>query len=216
MPPNKPNKVTLSYITKTSELSEYASFDLQKFSSDIFEDKKEQFNKCVKILLGKSDTKGRIIMLSGKSGTGKTTFLKQVLSQTLIENDKVSFIYLPIENINQINEQYFQEALRQKNGKRKVVIIEDCDPTISYNSFILNSSDGILSESYDVSYILTNTKNSIFFRENRVGLEVVFTSLSAIKAQEIAVKKNPKFNKTKIRNPLTISELMKEIEDDKS
>lgn len=213
----QPKKVTLSYVTRTSELIDCASFALQEFSKDIFEDKQYDFSEVVSVLLGKNPSKGRIVVLSGKSGTGKTTFLKQVLSKVVSESDKVSLIYLSSDKISEINEQYFQDALRLKNGKRKIVIIEDCNnDSVQNNSFILNSTDGLLSESYDVSYVFTSSRWNFMFRENRIANYLYFNALTVEKAQEIAVKMNPKFNKTKIRNSKTISELTKELEDDKS
>lgn len=222
MPSNKSEqqqskKVVLSYVTKTSELEEYATFSAQEFAKDVFEDKQLDFPKIIHTLLGNKKSDGKIVVLSGKSGTGKTTFLKQVLSQIVSESDKVSLIYLPSEKISELSEKYFQDALRVKNGKRKIVIVEDCNSdSVQNNSFILNSTDGLLSESYDVSYIFTTSKWNLMFRENRIANYLYFNALTIEKAQEIAVKMNPKFNKTKIRNSKTISELTKELEDDKS
>jgi len=222
MPSNKneqqtPKKVTLFGVSKTSKLFEYATFVSQDFSSDLFQDKQFDFPEVISTLLGKNQSKGRIVVLSGKSGSGKTTFLKQVLSQVISESDKVSLIYLSHEKIGELNEQYFQDVLRLKNGKRKIIVVEDCNSeVVSNNSFVLNSSDGLLSESYDVSFIFTTSKGTISFRENRLAKVLHFGDLSIAKAQEIAIKNNPKFNKTKIRHSKTISEIMKELEDDKS
>lgn len=211
---NNSNKnVSLKYIDKSGNTVEYASFRSQEFSKDVFEDKKDVMETAVSIILGKSEQKGRIIILNGQSGTGKSTFLKQLLSEVTERDEKIVLYYLSYDQLSNINDEKFQETLRQKNGKRKVLIIEDCQKDISQNCFILNSTDGLLSETYDLTYVFTTTKgDEISFRENRLGLSINFGRIPQIKAQEIAVKKNPKFNKTKIRGSMTILEIMKEVE----
>lgn len=218
MPDNKNNNnrsISLKYIDKTGNTAEYASFRSQEFSKDVFEDKKDAMRTAVSIVLGKSEQKGKIVVLSGESGTGKSTFLKQLLSEVAERDEKIVLYYLSYDELSNINDEKFQETLRQKNGKRKVLIIEDCQKAISQNCFILNSTDGLLSETYDLSYIFTTTKGEeISFRENRLGLSINFGRIPQIKAQEIAIKKNPKFIKTKIRGSMTILEIMKEVEKD--
>ena len=111
--------------------------------------------------LNSPDPCGRIVILDGPPGTGKTHMVRALLNEV----PKATFILVPSNMLSQLGSPSFVRALidHQMAGYPMILIIEDADEclasrkadTLSEISALLNFSDGIFGAVLDMRIVAT-------------------------------------------------------------
>jgi hypothetical protein len=111
--------------------------------------------------LNKSDPCGRIVLLDGPPGTGKTHMVRAILNEV----SRGTFILVPSNFIGQLGDPSFLNVLigEQRKGCPMILILEDADEALvnrkegnsSAISALLNFSDGIFGTLLDMRLICT-------------------------------------------------------------
>lgn len=104
------------------------------------------------------DNKSGLIILHGKQGTGKTTYIRH-----LINLGKRKMIYMSGDLVDKLSDPSFITFIRQQ--KNSIFIVEDCEELLSSRNGsnrmnaglvnILNISDGLLSDELCIKFICT-------------------------------------------------------------
>ena len=137
--------------------------------------------------------KSGVVILHGKQGTGKTTYIRN-----LIKNTKKKFLYLPNSLVAELTRPQFISFLTEL--KDSVFILEDCENAIrsrdtgqgnsSAISNILNLSDGLLGDIYKFKFICTFNASiqkidKALLRKGRLDYIYNFKDLSAEKTDNL-------------------------------
>lgn len=152
-----------------------------------------------------------LYLFHGSPGTGKTTYIKHLSS--LINRD---IIYVPTGFVEYLADPSFLPALLHK--KHSVLVIEDAekallarDPsdTSSVVSAILNITDGIMANVFNIAIIATynSHRQSIdkaLLRKGRLKVEYKFDKLAVEKTQKIMKKIG---HKEKIEKPMSLADI---------
>ena len=174
---------------KELKLKNATDFDLNAHYNDDFKEISEKIQKALEKDVGKG-----IILLHGKHGTGKTSYLRY-----LIQNLKKSIIYVSPDMSHRVSEPSFLSfLLKHKNA---VLIIEDAENVIKTReagenqavSNLLNITDGILGDGLNFQVICTfNTGfdhiDPALKRKGRMIAQYEFQNLSEDKTIELVHK----------------------------
>lgn len=175
---------------KTFELN----FDTEKFDINNYSFDAKSLTNNIGTKLGKPG----IILLNGEPGTGKTTFIRNLIHTY---KDK-RFLYLPPNMGNALSDPKFISMLNY--SKDKIFIIEDGENILSKRtsgsnqavSNILNLSDGILGDIFNITFIITinnnlKTLDPALLRSGRLMVKQEFTKLENGKTIAEVVNDDP-------------------------
>lgn len=178
-------------------------FDLQEFSvsqnnqsnliSKNYNDDFKSLNKDI-IQFLKQDKRSGLVLLHGKQGTGKTSYIRH-----LINTVNKSYIYLPPNIIKEFSDPGFVSFISDYYGS--ILIIEDCEDILKSRSSVdkpdsnaittlLNLTDGLLSDAFNLKIICTfNTdlKNidKAILRKGRLIVRYEFKELETDKVEKL-------------------------------
>lgn len=164
----------------------------------------EAFGKAKKVL-SEAKPLGRIVLMDGPTGTGKTHLVKSLIAEV-----KSTFVLVPSTLVPKLSDpSLFMYLSRYTDTSRPlVIIVEDADQYITSRekenvgvlSSILNFGDGILGELLNMRLVLTtnsshltgtNKNNSIdeaILRPGRLGARLTVGKLPAEKATKLLRK----------------------------
>jgi hypothetical protein len=176
-----------SYALKPSYIAEY-DINIKMNYGDTFE---ETHNKIINKL--KNCKKG-LFLFHGNPGTGKTTYIRKLISEL---GEKKTFIYVPSYLIDHIANPELISFIT--NYKDVVLLLEDAENVLcGDNEYrtqavanILNMTDGLLNDSMEIQIIATfNTKKSqidkALSRPGRLMVDYNFKELSINDANRLS------------------------------
>lgn len=184
--------------------------DLGLFYNEDF----KEVDQLIRKRLGKKQDKG-VVLLHGLPGTGKTTYLRHLISKI---RKRVLFLSPSIAG-DLMNPDFIELLI---NNPDTVLIIEDAENVImdrklnasSSVSNLLNISDGLLADFLNIQLICT-FNNSLtlideaLLRKGRLISKYEFNKLSTAKAQSLSDHLG---FKTVIARPMTLAEIANQHE----
>ena len=187
-------------------------FDIKKHYNDDFQKADELICDFIK-----DKEKSGLLILHGEKGTGKTTYIRNVINKF----PEVKFVFVPSNMIRMLGEPAFGNFLMSL--KNDVIILEDCEDVIrtrksimtssSAVSLLLNMGDGLLSDDLGIKFICTFNENiqnidDALLRKGRLACKYEFTELCAEKANallaEIYADRDPVPTTTK---PMSLADI---------
>ena len=159
-----------------------------------------------------TDKKSGLILFYGEQGTGKTTYIKKLLS----EFTNKTFIYVPSNILNIVSSPDFINFISRH--KESILILEDSEKIIvsrdngnSTDSIInlLNLTDGLLGDALGLKIICTfntsiNNIDKALLRKGRLQVSYEFKKL---KAEKVKVLLNSTNQTNKEIKDMTIAEI---------
>lgn len=190
------------------------NFDVSKLYNDDFLKEDEKICKFIE----EDDTSG-LVILHGEKGTGKSTYIKNLVSKF----PSKKFVYIPANLISLLGDPSFGSFLITLNNN--IIILEDCENAIrdrkingsaSAVSLLLNMTDGILSDDLGIKFICTfneDMKNidPALLRKGRLISKHEFKGLSPEKASALLKERGIDAHLTK---PITLAEIFHYGEED--
>ena len=161
--------------------------DVQKHYNDDFADVDAQIKSCIK------NNENGLVLLHGKPGTGKTSYLKE-----LVKNSDRDVIYIPAEMVKSIGSPGLIECLLHKKGG--VLFVEDAEEALLERnsagsdsaavSTLLNITDGFLADVLQLTVFCTfNSRydqiDHALTRKGRILVKYEFKELCASKVADI-------------------------------
>lgn len=179
----------------------HVPFERGNYSDEVVKD----IDRIVNDLNSKTPS-GRLAVLDGEPGTGKTTCLRGVVAQV----PKARFVVIPSHLVAQLADPSFIELFLQdvspgydepetERSTTTVLLVEDADSllmkrdanNVSQVSTLLNLGDGIVGAALDIRIVCTtnlqdNEMDPAVLRPGRLSRKVHVGKLSAKKAAEVA------------------------------
>ena len=204
-----------SFYLDKGKIKSPENFDVNLHYNDDFI---KEDNKIMEFIA--KDDKSGLVILHGEKGTGKSTYIKNLVS--LFPNKK--FVYVPASIINLLGEPSFGSYLSTLNNH--ILVLEDCENIIKDRQFngggasavslLLNMTDGILSDDLSIKFICTfndDMKNidPALLRKGRLVSKYEFKKLSVEKTQILLDNLG---NNIKITKPLSLADIFNYNDDD--
>lgn len=207
---------TVKLIYRSGSSYSTSEFTLPKIKLDISEnyndDLPEIHEKILEFLkLKRNDGHGRLVVLHGEPGTGKTSYLKWIIQKYRIDN----IIFITPEILVSFASTEFTSFLTRYRDSifivedaEKVIVSRD-DNIISPVSHILQLTDGFLGDAFNLRLIMSFNKeiesvDSALLRKGRMRLQYRFDKLSIEKSQK---KLNSLGVEKRINEEMTLAEI---------
>lgn len=160
-----------------------------------------------------SDNNSGLVILHGKQGTGKTTYIRHLISQ-----GKRKMIYMGGDLIDRLSDPSFMTFVRQQ--KNATFIVEDCEELLASRNKssrmnsglinILNISDGLLGDELSIKFICTFNAplqdiDEALLRKGRLVARYEFKDLEVDKVNHLI--KEEELNIPPQEKPMSLAEL---------
>ena len=190
LPPNNVYTVAYDngfYLNKLPT-KDFAELDILKNYNTDFIAENEIIKKFVE-----ADNESGLIILHGDKGTGKSTYIRHLISSY----PEKKFVYIPANLVNILSQPNFSSFLMTL--QEHIIILEDCEEAIKDRkangspaavSLLLNMTDGLLSDGLGLKFICTfndDVKNidTALLRRGRLVSKYEFKPLVAEKANAL-------------------------------
>ena len=196
------------YYLKEMEIKDMAKLDVAALYNDDFQEIAENISCFLE------DDRNGLVILHGEQGTGKTSFIRHLISQS-----KKRFVYLPLDMASCLSDPRMITFICDEM-KDAVIVIEDCEQLLvdrgeSYNTIntglvnILNMADGLLGDSLNLKFICTFNSDvrkidKALLRKGRLIDKYEFGKLSAEKTSALMQKQ---YGLTGTFEPMTLAEI---------
>ena len=212
------------FCLQKSRIKEVPDFSIEREYNDDFPYIENKITKFIA-----DNDKSGIIILHGEKGTGKTTYIRNLISKNL---DK-KFVFIPPDLVSLLGQPSFTSFINTLNNH--IIIIEDCENVIrdrqttgenSAVSTLLNMSDGLLADDLSIKFICTfnaniNDIDPALLRKGRLICKYEFKPLSVEKTNsllEFIYTKNQENNENvieypQVNKPLTLADIYNFEED---
>ena len=196
------------YYLKNMEIKNMGKLDVGALYNDDFQDIALNISRFLE------DDQNGLVILHGEQGTGKTSFIRHLISQS-----KKQFVYLPLDMASCLSDPRMITFICDEM-KDAVIVIEDCEQLLvdrgeSYNSIntglvnILNMADGLLGDSLNLKFICTFNSDvrkidKALLRKGRLIDKYEFGKLSAEKTSALMQKQ---YDLTGTFEPMTLAEI---------
>ncbi len=213
-----------SHFTESGlELKKFKVKDINVSISEYYNDDFFEVDREIKGFLN-DDKRNGIILLHGKYGTGKSTYIRH-----LMRTINKRFIFFPMHLVSDMGTPRIINFLTENPDS--VLIIEDCEDLIKPRKLngnneglanILNLGDGLLSDALGYKLICTFNTNlqnidPALLRQGRLFARYEFKPLSKAKVQKIAEKLGLKIE---VKGDMTLAEIFNQnqisVEEEKS
>lgn len=176
------------FTLKKSKIKEVPNFSIERLYNDNFQYEDKRIKKFIN-----DNEKSGIVILHGEKGTGKTTYIRHLISST---PDK-KFVFVSPDLVNLLGTPSFTDFINSLNNH--VIILEDCENVIrdrnttganSAVSTLLNMSDGLLADDLGIKFICTFNANikdidTALLRKGRLISKYEFKPLNTDKANAL-------------------------------
>ena len=209
----------ISLLTNGSQGFDTSRMEIEKTRLSITDNYNDDFltiHETITKRLNKNKDKG-LVLLHGKPGTGKTSYIRYLISQV-----KKEVIFLPPNMAMSITDPGLMNVLI--DNPNSIFVIEDAENILidrnrngsSSVSALLNLADGLLSDCLNIQIICSfNTDlsriDSALMRKGRLIAKYEFKELEAHKAQALSNKLG--FS-TLITEPMTLTAVYNQCEKD--
>lgn len=214
---NKREPLEINLIVNANDYLDLKPMEIKRTKLDLdlfYNDEFKEVDQLIRKRLGKKKDKG-IVLLHGLPGTGKTTYLRYLISKI-----RKRVLFLSPSLAGKLTNPDFIELL--VDNPDTVLIIEDAENVImdrklngsSSVSNLLNISDGLLADFLNIQVVCT-FNNSLtlideaLMRKGRLIAKYEFGKLSVAKAQRLS--DHLEF-KTVINKPMTVAEIVNQHE----
>jgi len=192
------------YLVETTEHGPSLVFKTitDRYQININENYNDDFIETNKLIVDKLNVpdKSGLVLLYGEPGTGKTNYIRHLISKLSDENKKV--IFLSKLNLNILTDPRNLRFLYQQNDS--IFILEDSEDLlisrdINNNpliSMLLNLTDGLMGDFVNIKFICTfNTDieniDQALLRKGRITCKYEFKKLAVNKANNLLKKQFP-------------------------
>ncbi len=178
------------------------AFEKENYDSAISDD----FDYIVEELESETPT-GRLVLLGGPPGTGKTYFLRGLVNQV----KKAIFVFIPAQMVSQLSDPSFiptlLETAEQEEDGTIILIVEDADSILVERkadnmgsiSALLNFTSGLLGDMIDIRVIATTNARRMeideaIMRDGRLSKHVTIKDITPEHAQKVFTRLTGKDN----------------------
>jgi hypothetical protein len=181
-------QTSAGFCLQKSHIKEVADFSIERQYNDDFPHEDTKINKFVD-----ADDKSGLVILHGEKGTGKTTYIRNLI--TTHPNKK--FVFVTPDLVNLLGTPSFTTFINTLNNH--IIILEDCENVIrdrkttganSAVSTLLNMSDGLLADDLGIKFICTFNEDikdidSALMRKGRLVCKYEFKPLTVEKTNAL-------------------------------
>lgn len=214
---NPPSNQVFALVTTQRGLSLTAlgEFKQKLITHNYADDAVTSYNH-IKSCLGSKDPCGRLVLLQGAPGTGKSYMIRSLVSEV-----DSTFVVVGSNMISDLSGPTILPVLMGavEMGKPITFILEDADVALTHRtkggmthlSGLLNLGDGLLGEMLDIRIIATTNAGKLdldaaITRPGRMCQHISFENLSVSDATALYTKLAKKPTET-IKKPLTLAEV---------
>ncbi len=176
------------FCLKKGNIKEVQNFSIERQYNDDFSHEDEKIKKFIE-----DNNKSGIVILHGEKGTGKTTYIRNLIST----HPEKKFVIIPPDLVTLLGSPSFTEFISSLSNH--IIIIEDCENVIrdrkttganSAVSTLLNMSDGLLADDLSIKFICTFNADikdidSALLRKGRLVSKYEFKPLTIEKTNKL-------------------------------
>lgn len=181
-------QTSAGFCLQKSHIKDVPNFSIERQYNDDFAHEDEKIRKFIE-----SEDKSGLVILHGEKGTGKTTYIRNIISS--YPNKK--FVFVTPDLVTLLGSPSFTSFINTLNNH--IIILEDCENVIrdrrttganSAVSTLLNMTDGLLADDLGIKFICTFNEDikdidSALMRKGRLICKYEFKPLTVEKTNAL-------------------------------